>query len=136
MTKPTANVPDAPRQNAPAGKKARLPNLNTIEITSAGQLQRFVAEARDTAREFGGELDWAAEELQAVLVRAGKGNPWLMGVDVKLRAKRVSNRARRAAELQRGAGVEMVKLWQEFLIQFAPALEQNTKAVKTFDFDN
>lgn len=121
----------------PSGRKARIPALSTIEISSASALQRFSSESRDTAREFAYELDWAAEELEAMLVRAGKGNPWLMGIDIKIRARKVANRARRAAELQRGAGVELVKLWQDFVIQFAPALEQNAKKnPKTFDFDN
>lgn len=118
--------------------KARsIPQLNTIELNSASALKTYSSEARDIAREFAYELDWAAQELEAVLVRNGEGNPWLMGLDVRWRARRVANRARRAAELARGSGTEMVKLWQDFMIQFAPALEQNEKARKpSFDFDN
>ncbi|MFB4320712.1 hypothetical protein [Actinomadura sp. 21ATH] len=116
--------------------KSRIPVLSTIEIKSSSALQQYTTEARDLAREFAYEFDWAAQELEAVLIRNGEGNPWLMGLDVKWRARRVANRARRAAELSRGAGVEMVKLWQDFMIQFAPALEQHEKKKPSFDFDN
>lgn len=116
--------------------KSRIPVLSTIELNSSSALQKYASEARDLAREFAYEFDWAAQELEAVLIRNGEGNPWLMGLDVKWRARKVANRARRAAELQRGAGAEMVKLWQDFMIQFAPALEKNQAQKPAFDFDN
>ncbi|GII89695.1 hypothetical protein Ssi03_76850 [Sphaerisporangium siamense] len=113
----------------------RIPELSTIEINSTSALKKYVDESRRLARDFSVELEWGAEEITAVLTATGKGNPWLMGVDVKWRARRVAARARRAAELQRGAAVELVRLWQDFVIQFAPALEQHHKTAKTFDFD-
>jgi len=119
-----------------AGKTTRIPELSTIEIRSTSALQKYVDEARRLARDFSLELDWGAEEITAVLTATGKGNPWLMGLDVKWRARRVASRARRAAELQRGSAVEMVRLWQDFVIQFAPALEKRKQAKKSFDFDS
>ncbi|MFC4536995.1 hypothetical protein [Sphaerisporangium dianthi] len=118
----------------PSGK-TRIPELSTIEINSTSALKKYVDASRALARDFSVELEWGAEEITAVLTATGKGNPWLMGVDVKWRARRVAARARRAAELQRGAAVELVRLWQDFVIQFAPALEKHKQAAKTFDFD-
>jgi len=114
----------------------RIAELSTIEITSTSGLKKYVDESRRLARDFGAELDWAAEEIAAVLTASGKGNPWLMGLDVKIRARRLATRARRAAELQRGCATELTKLWQDFLIQFAPALQQHKKSEKLFDFEN
>lgn len=116
--------------------KTRIPELSMIELNSSSALMKYSQTARDLAREFAYEFDWAAQELEAALIRNGQGNPWLMGLDVKWRARRVANRARRAAELSRGAGAEMVKLWQDFVIQFAPALEQRQQKKPSFDFDN
>ncbi|MGV9596089.1 hypothetical protein ACWDR1_05395 [Streptosporangium sandarakinum] len=117
-------------------KKSSIPELSTIELRSTAALKQYVDASRALAREFAGELEWAAEELTAVLTVTAKGNPWLMGMDVKIRARRVANRARRASELQRGSAIEMVKLWQDFLVQFAPAIEKKPNPkVKSFDFD-
>lgn len=121
------------KHGKPAG---RIPELSSIEFNSTSALKQYVNEARRLGRDFGVELDWAAEEIAGVLTSTGKGNPWLMGVDVKWRAKRVANRARRAAELQRASAVELVRFWQEFVIQFAPALEKHKTDKKTFDFDS
>ncbi len=118
-----------------ADKPSRIPELSTIELNSTSALKKYVDESRRLAVDFSGELEWGAEEIAAVLTTTGKGNPWLMGVDVKIRARRIASRARRAAELQRGSAVELVKLWQEFVIQFAPALEKRKQAKKSFDFD-
>lgn len=121
--------------DTPKKSGARIPELSTIELNSTSALKAYIDASRRLAVDFSGELEWAAEEMTAVLTATGKGNPWLMGVDVKIRARRVAKRARRAAELQRGSAVEMVKLWQDFMIQFAPALEKRKQSKKSFDFD-
>jgi hypothetical protein len=122
---------------APKSGRARIPELALIEMNSTSALKKYVTEARGLCRDVGNELEWGAEEIAAVLTTTGKGNPWLMGVDVKIRARKVAKRARRAADLQRAACVELVKLWQDFTVQFAPALQQykDQKNPKHFDFD-
>ena len=117
-------------------EQRRIAELATIELNSTSALKRYVDEARRLALDFGLELNWGAEEIEAVLTAAGHGNPWLMGMDVKMRARRIAKRARRAAELQRASGVEMVRLWQDFLTAFAPALQQRERPKKTFKFDD
>ncbi|MEV7808973.1 hypothetical protein AB0O28_39080 [Microbispora sp. NPDC088329] len=115
---------------------SRIPELSTIEIRSTSALRKYVDESRRLARDFARELEFGAEEIQAVLVATGKGNPWLVGLDVKIRAKRIAKRCARAAELQRGSAAEMTRLWTDFMVQFAPALGTSPeKAKKQFKFD-
>ncbi|MFI7632444.1 hypothetical protein [Microbispora rosea] len=115
---------------------SRIPELSTIEIRSTSALRKYVDETRRLARDFARELEFGAEEIQAVLVATGKGNPWLVGLDVKIRAKRIAKRAARAADLQRGTAAEMTRLWTDFMVQFAPALGNSPeKAKKQFKFD-
>ncbi len=119
----------------PEAKKSSIPELAAIEIRSTTALKNYIDASRSLARDFAGELEWAAEDITAILTATGKGNPFLMGIDTKIRARRIAKYARRAAELQRGTAVEMVKLWQNFLIQFEPALAQRPKDKKpTFEF--
>ncbi|WP_147944526.1 hypothetical protein [Microbispora sp. CSR-4] len=54
--------------------------------------------------------------------------------DVRLRARRVVKRLRRAAELQRGAGVELVKFHAQFRKEFVEVLPP-AKPVKRQKFD-
>jgi len=118
-------------------KSVTLAELADIEITSTSSLKKYVESSRSLCRDISSELDWAAEELITVLTQTQKGNPALLGFDVKIRARRIAKRARRAAELQRGSAVEMTRLWQDYLVQFAPAITPKKgkgKAKKTFNF--
>lgn len=68
-----------------------------------------------------------ASELYAVLIRSYKGHPvlGLFGApDVRLRARRVVRRLKRAAELQRGSSVELVKFHAQFRKEFVDVLPQ------------
>ncbi|UBU19194.1 hypothetical protein [Nonomuraea gerenzanensis] len=137
MTETTAAPPPLdPELNDPRkGKSTRIPELSTIEFQSTSALKKWVEESRRLSVNHSAEIEWGAEEIEAVLTITGQGNPWLMGLDVKRRARRIAKRAHRAAELQRGSAAELVKLWQEFLVQFAPALNpQGEQRKKTFDF--
>ncbi|MFI6886725.1 hypothetical protein [Streptosporangium canum] len=104
-----------------------MAELSDIEITGTDALRKYVDAARAVAREVAGELEWGAEEISAVLIDTAKGNPLLMGMDVKIRARRIAKRARRAAELQRASAVEMTKLWTDYKIQFAPLFGQKKR---------
>ncbi|MET8146346.1 hypothetical protein ABZU32_39070 [Sphaerisporangium sp. NPDC005288] len=117
-------------------KSTRIPELQSIELTSTTALKRYTEEARRLSRDFGTELEMAALEIEAILAATGQGNIALMGMDVKWRARRIAQRAHRAADLQRGVSVEMVRLWHDFQIQFAPLLQNHKDPKKTFDFDN
>lgn len=116
--------------------KSRIPELAAIELTSTNALKKYTEEARRLSRDFGTELEMAALEIEAILSATGQGNIALMGMDVKWRARHIAKRAHRAADLQRGVSVEMVRLWHDFQIQFAPLLQNHKTPGKTFDFDN
>jgi hypothetical protein len=114
----------------------RIPELESIEFTGHQSVARYAKEARALCRDLAHEFDFAGEELQAVLSRQ-KGHPLLMGVDIRLRARKVTKRLHRASELAAGAAVESVKLYQEFRLQFADAITpKDRKPAKAFDFND
>lgn len=118
----------------PQRKIITVTDLQAIELTSTSGLQKYVEAARTLALAFGSELDFAAAELAAALART-KGNPWLLGLDAKVAGRIVAAHLARAAELQRGAAAEAIKAWRVFTQRFAPAIEQDPKTHKAFQFD-
>jgi hypothetical protein len=84
---------------------------------------------RDLARDFGWELHESAAELQAAL-SAQKGHPLLLGLDVKLRARRVAAHLKRAAEAQVGAAAALVKMNAEYKRQFVDPAQVAKKQSK------
>ncbi|MGI5293287.1 hypothetical protein ACQEVF_59620 [Nonomuraea polychroma] len=116
-------------------KGTRIPELAAIELRSTTALKRYTEESRRLAKDFAQELEMAALEIEAILAATGEGNPILFGYDNKLRARRVASRATRAADLQRGVAVEMTRMWHDFLLAYAPLLQNHKTPTKTFDFD-
>jgi hypothetical protein len=100
---------------------SKIPELETIEFTGAASIAEYSRAGRRHARDLAGELHSAAEEVKAVL-SAQKGNPLLMGVDVRLRARKVARRLERAAELADGMALEIVRFNAEFRVQFADVI--------------
>jgi hypothetical protein len=119
-----------------AAARQRIPELSGIEFTGHASVAEYSRTLRALMRDLGCELDFAAEEIQAVLSRQ-KGHPLLMGADVRLRARRVARRLRRGSELCTGAAVEAVKFYHEFRAQFAEVITPRTAtAGKPFDFND
>ena len=60
----------------------------------------------------------------------------MLGLDTRIRARRVARRLRRVSELCSGAAVEAVAFYREFRAQFAPAIEPGTRrrGPRPFDF--
>ncbi|MBX6386697.1 MAG: hypothetical protein IRZ07_27595 [Microbispora sp.] len=119
-----------------AEPNTRIPELAAIELKSTTALKRYTDESRRLAKDFAMELETAALEIETILSATGQGNVLLLGYDNKLRARRVASRAARAADLQRGVAVEMTRLWHDFLIAYAPLLQNHRTPERTFDFDN
>ena len=116
--------------------RSRIPELEGIEFTGHKSLAEYSKAARALCRDLAQEFDFAAEELMAVLTRQ-KGHPLLMGIDVKLRARKVAKRLHRAAELTGGAAIESVKLYLEFRQQFGDVIEPaKHRRQDTFDFND
>lgn len=117
--------------------KSRIPELQDIEFNGSASIKKYSVKLRDLCRDLAWECSFSAEEVQAVLARQGKGHPLLAGIDTKLRARKVAKRLRRVEELTAGAGVEAVKFYQEFRLQFADVIKPKTKKpAKQFDFND
>lgn len=105
--------------------RARIPELSSIPWAGPRAITDYAKIGRDLCRDLGEEFSLGADELYAVLVRSYKGHPILAllgGPDVRLRARRVVRRLQRAAELQRGAGIELVKFHAQFRKEFVDQL--------------
>jgi hypothetical protein len=110
------------------------PELETIEFTGAASIAEYSKAGRRIGRDLAHEVAAAAEEIKAVL-SAQKGNPLLLGMDVRLRARKVARRLERAAELADGFALEMVKFNAEFRVQFAPVIRPTRKRGETRRFN-
>ncbi|GLY81808.1 hypothetical protein [Actinoallomurus iriomotensis] len=107
--------------------RSRIPELESIEWKGSKSVADYSRTGRDLARDFAWELHSSADELQAIL-SAQKGHPLLLGLDVKIRARRVAAHLRRAAEGQVGVAAALVKLNAEYKRQFvAPAAAAKAK---------
>lgn len=107
--------------------RGRIPELSTIPWAGPRAITDYARVGRDLCRDLGEELNIGSDELYAVLIRSFKGHPVLalLGApDVRMRARRVVKRLKRAAELQRGAGVELVKFHAQFRKEFVDVLPQ------------
>lgn len=119
------------------GTRTRIPELSAIEWTGSKAITAYSKEARDICRELSWEFEMGADELYGALVASQKGHPLLFNVDVKWRARRVTNRLRRAADLAAATGTEVVKLRLQFRQEFADVLAPpKKKPAKKFDFED
>lgn len=107
--------------------RGRIPELSAIPWEGPRAITTYAKTGRDLCRDLGEEFAIGSDELYAVLIRSFKGHPVLaiLGApDVRLRARRVVKRLKRAAELQKGAGVELVKFHAQFRKEFVDVLPQ------------
>ncbi|GGQ02350.1 hypothetical protein BKA00_004307 [Actinomadura coerulea] len=111
----------------------RIPELSNIEFTGAKSITAYSQASRSICRDLSMEFEMAADEVYGALVASQKGHPALFGVDVKMRARRVRNRLRRASEHAKGAAVEAVKFHNQFRTEFADILNPPKRKPK-FDF--
>jgi hypothetical protein len=119
----------------------RIPELSAIPWEGPVAITQYAKTGRDLCRDLGEEFATGADELYAVLIRSFRGHPVLalMGApDVKLRARRVVKRLKIAAELERRAGVELVKFHAQFRKEFVDILPQAApeKRKSTFNWND
>lgn len=134
MTTPNPNT-------IPKAGRSRIPELEQIPWAGPRAITDYARVGRALVRDLGEEFNLASAELYAVLIRSYKGHPVLAlfgAPDVRLRARRVVRRLKRAAELQRGASVELVAFHAQFRKEFIDVLPQakpeNRKS--TFNWDD
>jgi hypothetical protein len=121
---------------AKAATHSKIPELSGIQFTGHKSVADYSKALRALLRDISYEVDFASEELYAVLKRQN-GHPLLMGIDVKLRARKVIKRLRRISQLTAGGAVESVKFYQEFRFQFGDVIKPPPKPKKIeFDFND
>ncbi|MFE6386771.1 hypothetical protein [Nocardiopsis dassonvillei] len=100
----------------------RIDELGSIEFFGpvGTQVTRYAKTSRRFARDLAAELESAAHDSR-VAMSALKGHPALLGLDVKIRARRVSRKLKRAKELAQGISAESVKFAAEYRKQFIHA---------------
>jgi hypothetical protein len=121
--------------------RSRIPELSSIPFTGPRSLTDYARTGRALARDLGEEFNLGADELYQVLIRSFKGHPVLSvfgAPDVKMRARRVVKRLKRAAELQRAAGVELVAFHSQFRREFVDVLPaaKPEKRPQTFNWED
>ncbi|GHE28703.1 hypothetical protein GCM10017673_34000 [Streptosporangium violaceochromogenes] len=119
--------------------RARIPELSNIPWGGPRAITEYAKLGRALCRDLGAEFEMGGEELYAVLVRSFKGHPVLAllgGPDVRLRARRVVRRLKRAAELQKGSAVELVKFHQQFRKEFIDQLPAVKAKKPAFDWSD
>jgi hypothetical protein len=126
----------APAVNGASGR-GRIPELSGIEFTGKSSVEAYAKALRNLFRDLSFEVEFGSGELYQVLTRQ-QGHPLLMGLDVRIRARRVCRRLDRLARLMGGGCVESVAFYQEFRRQFAPAIspQRQRPAARAFDWEN
>jgi hypothetical protein len=106
--------------------RTRVPELSGIELRGSADIAAYAEAVRTLGHDIAWEIENAADEVEAAL-RSLKGHPLLLGVDVRIRARWVSNRLRRAEECAHGLAIEAVKFNAEYRKQFVEAAEDPKK---------
>jgi hypothetical protein len=103
----------------------RIEEIADCEFTGkrvAERIARYAQLTQRLAHDMARELDNTEEAVTAAL-RQLKGHPLLAGVDVRLRARRVTRPLREARELCKGISAEVVAFNMQFRTDFAQALD-------------
>jgi hypothetical protein len=120
-----------------AAVRGRIPELSGIEFTGHESVRDYAGTLRGLFRDLAFELEFGRGELYEVLSRQS-GHPLLMGIDTRLRARRVCKRLDRLAALMGGGVTESIAFYREFRLQFAPAIQpqQQRPNPRVFNWDN
>lgn len=100
------------------------------DITFDGAVGKKIHQYGQAVQKLGHDLAAEFEEaarLSQRQMRKLKGHPALLGVDVYLRARRVSRHLRRASELSRGVSAEAVKFTLQYRREFLNIQDAGTK---------
>lgn len=99
---------------------------------SASELQRLCEQGRLISHEFADRIIVAADEVQIALAQI-QGAPHLLGVDVRMNAKRVTRNFRHAARLQTESARAFQAAWMRF--QGLYLVRQPGTPKKSFDIN-
>lgn len=106
--------------------------LDQIELTDQHTLHAFLQAGRALAHKIAVETSMAAGELTAggKEMAKGSGHMLLMGIDVRLKLRRVTKRLEAAAEHMAQAAAEYSATWTVFEREFGEVLNQSRTQVK------
>jgi len=106
--------------------------LDQIELTDQHTLHQFLQAGRALAHKIAVETSMASGELSAggKEMAKGTGNPFLMGLDVRLSMRRVTKRVDAAADHMAQAAAEYTAAWVVFEREFGEALSRTKTQVK------
>jgi hypothetical protein len=112
----------------------RLDDIADTEFVGksiAGRVAQYATLTQQFAHDLARELAASSEAAETAMRRL-RGHPLLAGVDVRLRARRVSRVLREARELCEGVSAECVAFNVQFRTEFADALRGKRKG-KEYD---
>jgi hypothetical protein len=106
--------------------------LDQIELTDQHTLHAFLQAVRALAHKVAVETSMAAGELTAggKEMAKGSGNPLLMGIDVRMKIRRVTRQMDAAAEHMAQAAAASTAAWTVFEREFEEILNRSRTKVK------
>lgn len=110
-------------------------------LNTATELEKYTRRLRDLFHDLYVELEFGAQVLQENLstlpVADSKFGGAAGAANSRMRAKRVANQLRKAAEAAKYSGGQSVKTWREFVRTFAPEIDaaRNPGKKPTFKVD-
>ena len=104
----------------------RLDELASIEFHGKvpKKIAAYAVATQRLAHDLAREAEEAADAAENAM-RQLQGHPLLLGIDVKVRARRVARHLRDVRELALGISAEAVKFNQQFRIEFIEAGQQS-----------
>lgn len=113
---------------------SRIGELADVEFVGnvGTQVVAYAKKTRRFARDLAAELDTGAEDARKAMNQL-KGHPALMGIDVRLRSRRVARRLTRAKECALAISAESIKFAAEYRKQFVhePAVRRSGSKAKS-----
>ncbi|MFC3997964.1 hypothetical protein ACFOVU_18665 [Nocardiopsis sediminis] len=111
--------------------KQIISELEAIEFETGSDVRKYTELVRRLSRAVAMELEYSAQELEAVLkdLPPGDGDGHLTA---RIKARSVARHLRRAAEAQRTVGIESVRTWGSMLKHFEHLIKPK-KRKKTID---
>lgn len=115
----------------------RIDDLDS-PLNTASELEKYTKKLRDLYHDLYVELEFGAQVLQENLstlpVAQSKFGGSVGAANSRMRAKRVANQLRKAAEATKYSGGQSVKTWREFIRIFAPEIDAARNPGKKPDF--
>lgn len=127
----TAAAPTSPASTGSDKMDALVRALDDVELTDQHSLNAFCEALRRLGHKLAVETALASGQLTAgaKAMAKGSGNPFLMGLDVKIKIHRVTKALDSASDHLGEAAADAVTAWATFEAEFAEVLEKSNSQV-------